>query len=510
MPQGHRRSFPVDQNPKSPNPSVPAGLEDELTQESVVRTARRVLGYFLTSCIMIFLAKKLPIDPRISVSVTAIILTVWFLRKRSSRQFAVSIFFANYLAAVQFYAWGQLYPVIAAICLFFYMSGRRNSARLPMKWRAFLFIWVFGAMLSALHSVIVLKADLATQLVGIQEYIGVACAIVLAYKSAHDPEGGNQALISIGVMGLLTGILAWLAVFHPTLAQKILPGVGKLVYGAPGITPFGQMPKLTVEVTGVTLVSFLSGAVGLSLWCYRRIAWWFGAVIMASGALASFLIYRRSIVVGFLLTVSVVLWYFFGKVRKRNMAYLAIVFLVMTAAVSGRGFFESHFGQKYWNPYGATKLKESVEKDRSKIWSAAWEDVRRHPWLGVGPNFYIDMEKEPVEYGPTNAHNVFLYYLRTLGVPVGILSSLVFLSVCWGAVLECMKVTGNRKGIFQVSVQGAFFAGLLFFSMFGDIQRMANPHMLVWSLIGLRVGLVHARGFHTRMRIRRSANLVVP
>lgn len=474
---------------------VPAGLWG---QREVMRVGGFVLSYFLFLTLLIYAGKQFfPFDHRLLVSLAALSLTHCFLLRSPSR-YALVLLIANYLAAARFYRWGQVYPLIAMFCLLAYLISHQGRARLGF-WGFYLAMVLVGVAASAAHAHLVFNADLPSQLAGVQEYLGCAAAFMLAYKTTGENGTQDRALIACGWMAVITAVLSYVAISHPHFAKQVIPAVGKLVYGKEAQTPFGYMPKLAISVTGVTLMGFMGTAVGLSLWSNRKVRAWVGLLMTLSGAMTCLLTYRRSMILGFFITVTMVMLHYFGKSRKRGLGILVAMGLTVGALFYGLGFLQQHFGVEYWRvPRDEITLVGEIKTDRLYIWERSMADVQRSPWFGVGPLFYMEDEKDPKaklmeevfgEFGPGNTHNFVLYYLRTLGIPTGLLCTFLVLSL--GVRLIVKAVIGRRReGFFAHSVLGSFFAALLFFGFFGDIQGSPHPHVLVWIMAGIAAALL--------------------
>ena len=260
------------------------------------------------------------------------------------------------------------------------------------------------------------------------------------------------------------------------------------------------------DVEGVALAGFMAGAVGLALLATRRAPRWVGLTILFSGAITSVLIYRRSIILGVLLVLLLVLLHYFGKSRKRRLAFVLVGLGVMGLFLFAGDFLATHFGQEYWMPYGEETLLQEARIDRLLLWRTVWSDIERNPWLGLGPRFYsqqthLEFDRE---FESRNTHNIALFYLLALGFPLGLLCSVVLLATAVRTTATSLLSRTHQEPEFSLAVLGAFFGALVFFGLFGDIQRIAPSHVLVWALLGISAALLRQQRLYRRVKTLRA------
>lgn len=157
-------------------------------------------------------------------------------------------------------------------------------------------------------------------------------------------------------------------------------------------------------------------------------------------------------------------------------------------------FVTSIFGMLQIGPLERFLYKPSVTV-RGYYWRAAIEMFKEHPIFGVGIDRYGSYFKEfrlpgyPLNYGfelaSTNAHNTFLQFFATGGLPLGISYLALNIFVLKRSLSSLKKYSGNQRVIFT----GILSAWVAFHSQ--SLVSIDNIGVSIWGWVlgGTLVGL---------------------
>jgi len=175
---------------------------------------------------------------------------------------------------------------------------------------------------------------------------------------------------------------------------------------------------------------------------------------------------------------------FFGYYlyKKFGINYLVITYLVFLLVSVGLAIF----GTLQKGPFKYFLYKESVSI-RGYYWRAAIEMFRANPIFGVGTDQYgtfFRLYREstyPLRYGfeitSSNAHNVYLQFLSTSGVLVGI-SYLVLIGLIFKCSVENLKSSRSDESPSMVYA-GIFFAWIGY--VIQGIISIDNISLSIWG-----------------------------
>ena len=206
-------------------------------------------------------------------------------------------------------------------------------------------------------------------------------------------------------------------------------------------------------------------------------------------ASSTILVYLTQAKQGIILLVIGFAIFSFVKIREKESLltkFYGLIFLL------GSIFFV--LGMLNTGPLSKYLYKSSVQ-DRGFNWRAAWNMFRAHPLFGVGPdNFagyfmqYRD-KQYPLLYGyaysSNNSHNVFLDFLATGGIFVGVAYIALLIFIFWRSLISLKKYTGNERYL----ILGIFAGWVSFVAQ--SIISIDNLALAIWGWVlgGILVAL---------------------
>ncbi len=227
------------------------------------------------------------------------------------------------------------------------------------------------------------------------------------------------------------------------------------------------------------------GLLPVAVYFWNRKSKWLGLTL--SMTLMALVIFRTQSTQGYIaallsIFVFVIVFYWY---RNRLVSYLLFAFMSLTG-------FTAILGMVGKGPLSYYLYKVSVQS-RGDFWRSAITTIEAHPFFGVGidsfGDYYLKYRDEIAISHPwteytDNAHNFFLQYATTSGLPMTIfqLSLVIFTFICYLQILRAQPA-------FNGYIAALFTSWLVF-----QVQSLISPGnlpMIFWNAIlsGTLIGI---------------------
>jgi O-antigen ligase len=124
---------------------------------------------------------------------------------------------------------------------------------------------------------------------------------------------------------------------------------------------------------------------------------------------------------------------------------------------------------------------DAADPLRPALMAAALAQIDHTPWLGVGPNSYVEVvgAYDAVTAQGFPAHNTFLLMVAEVGIPLAVLFFIPFILLVWRAIRS--RKTPGSAGAFSWAIIGAT-PGLLAITMTGW-GMLSGFSLCLWMLV---------------------------
>ncbi|MBB3196132.1 PglL family O-oligosaccharyltransferase [Roseateles terrae] len=275
--------------------------------------------------------------------------------------------------------------------------------------------------------------------------VAVASALLLVQVGANLTPQGRQVVFAslcgaLVVAGIASFVVVWIQIFLPSLADNLL-----VAQPDPDGRAIGNMRQpnnlASLFLWSSIAVVWLKDSGTLARWL-RGTGAARVAVLLLPSAFAVGILFSasRTGMVGMALLVLWALWDAFGRGRGANRLTrdsrfgLGLMPLAFAVAWPMIGWWMKTHGQIFLTQQKmGDQATHSLE--RVRILHDAWVLITQHPWWGTGwGNFNFVWTVTPFPEGHPllvdHTHNLFLQLFAEMGLPLGLLTSLLLL---WGA-----------------------------------------------------------------------------
>jgi O-antigen ligase len=283
--------------------------------------------------------------------------------------------------------------------------------------------------------------------------------------------------------------LLWFGAAFPVLLYGAVQvtGLDPIAWRSSGVAPIWSTLGNPADLGGFLAIMLPVGLVLLHLACTPAVRTATAAVIALLLVELAMTSSRGALLAAAMAVVSLALW------NGRRIGVLAAATLgvaALTAAlVIGGGHTQRQTGDLARTGEGTTVAL------RVELWRTAWRMAEANPVLGVGPDGFarafdsFRSERFVDDYGPellaTDAHNVFLTHLATLGLP-GFAALLALLGSAAVALGQALRRASGEERLLLAAICAALVAYVVQASF--NRQDLALDFCF-WALLGLGCAL---------------------